>query len=258
MLNSIVNWACGFKQDGKPLLGANPLPRDPKQRRTLGWPVERNQRRPVAAHDRYIRTQEHADRVDPVGRLRCILALARFSGRRESAVLSLHASDLLLSPARVRHALAAAGLNEADAQHMPFGAIRWRDEADKVGLLFITPISQAARAELDRYLSKNPRMGEVPLFPAPTVKPKKGQKRQPERAMPRERAATWLLRAERLADLPKLRGGVFHCYRRLWAIERQHLPPVDVAAAGGWGDTQALTRIYQRAQPAGIAAAVNL
>jgi hypothetical protein len=64
------------------------------------------------------------------------------------------------------------------------------------------------------------------------------------------------LRAERLAGLPKLRRGVFHPYRRLWAIERRHLPPTDVAEAGGWGDTQALTRIYQKATAAGVLAAV--
>ena len=49
-----------------------------------------------------------------------------------------------------------------------------------------------------------------------------------------------------------------HCYRRLRAIERRHLPAIDVAAAGGWGDTQALTRIYQKAEAAGVAQAVNL
>jgi len=73
----------------------------------------------------------------------------------------------------------------------------------------------------------------------------------------RETAAAWLIRAEKLAELPKLRGAVFHCYRRLWAIERRHLPAIDVAAAGGWGDTQGLTRIYQNGVAAGAAQAVN-
>jgi integrase len=258
ILNAILNWACGYMQDGNPLLTANPLPREPQKRRALGWPLERNPRRPVAAHDRYVETQKHTDAVDPQGRLRAILAIARYTGRRESAICSLQASDVLLSPARIRQALADAGLDEADWQHMEHGALRWRDDFDKVGLFFITGIGPKARAEIDRYLRANPRMGDVPLFPAPGKKPKKGEPAPPERTMPRERAAKWLLQAERRADLPKMRGGVFHCYRRLWAIERQHMPAVDVAAAGGWGDTQALTRIYQKAQPAGIAAAVNL
>ena len=33
---------------------------------------------------------------------------------------------------------------------------------------------------------------------------------------------------------PKLDGGLWHPYRRAWAISRKHLPTVDVAAAGGW------------------------
>jgi hypothetical protein len=103
-LNAALNWACGFKTQGRPLLGTNPLPRDSKARRALGWPVEKNPRRPTAAHDRYTATQQHTDAVDPRGRLRCILALARFTARRESAICALHASDLLLSPERVRAA----------------------------------------------------------------------------------------------------------------------------------------------------------
>ena len=56
-------------------------------------------------------------------------------------------------------------------------------------------------------------------------------------------------RAEELAELPSLSGGRWHPYRRLWATERRHLPAQDVAAAGGWTGTQALTTIYQRATP---------
>ena len=62
-------------------------------------------------------------------------------------------------------------------------------------------------------------------------------------------AGRWLMKAEKLADLPKLSGGRWHPYRRLFATELRHLPPMDVAAAGGWADTQALTTIYQHAQP---------
>jgi integrase len=259
-LNAVLNWACGFrKADGKALLGANPLPREGKARRAMGWPVEKNVRRPVAAHDRYTGTRDHADQVDPAGRLRCIVALARFTGRRESAICALRAADLLFSHTTIRAALAAAGLNEADAEHMPHGAIRWRDEEDKQGYLFITPINGEARAELDRYLSRNPRLGDVPLFPAPGIRRKKTPATpQPVKPLRRDTALRWLAKAEKLADLPKLRGGAFHPYRRLWAIERKHLPAIDVAAAGGWGDTQALTRIYQKAEPAGVARVVNL
>src|SRR6478672_5829345 len=36
------------------------------------------------------------------------------------------------------------------------------------------------------------------------------------------------------AELPKLKGGVWHPYRRKWATVRKHLSLADVAAAGGW------------------------
>ena len=48
------------------------------------------------------------------------------------------------------------------------------------------------------------------------------------------------------AKLPKLRGGLWHPYRRKWATERKHLPIRDVAAAGGWNDTETLLTCYQQ------------
>jgi hypothetical protein len=51
--------------------------------------------------------------------------------------------------------------------------------------------------------------------------------------------------------------GCSNPYRRLWASERRHLPDVDVAAAGGWKDTQALRLSYQHADAEGVLAAVN-
>jgi integrase len=256
-LNSALNFACDHRTEGRPLLTRNPLPTRPQSRRKMGWPVEKNPRRPVASHQRYDATQAHTDAVDGAGRLRCILALARFTGRRESAICAIRASDLLLSTERILAALAAAGANEGLAQHMPHGAIRWRSEDDKQGLLFISPISRPAREALDAYLRQNPRMGDVPLFPAPGLKRKEGEKPRTEKPISRDLASSWLVQAETLAELPKLVGGVFHPYRRLWAMERKSLPAVDVASAGGWGDTQALTRIYQHADPAGVLAAVN-
>jgi hypothetical protein len=35
-------------------------------------------------------------------------------------------------------------------------------------------------------------------------------------------------------------------YRRKWAIERNHLPLKDVAAAGGWKDVNTLLEVYQQ------------
>lgn len=105
-----------------------------------------------------------------------------------------------------------------------------------------------AREALELYLRRNPRMGDVPLFPAPgRSRKKKGALQGPEKPNRRETAAKWLVTVEELAGLPELVGGVFHPYRRLWATERKDLPLVDVAAAGGWKDTQALRLSYQHA-----------
>ncbi|MBX6332065.1 MAG: site-specific integrase, partial [Gemmatimonadaceae bacterium] len=216
-LSSVFNWARGHRLDGRRLLPENPL-------HDVTWPKERNVRRPVASHRRFLATMEHADAVDGAGRLRCIIALARYTGRRESAICELRAGDVLLTPERIRAALAEAGMDERLAEHMPHGALRWSAESDKMGILHITPISQPCREELDRYLRRQARIGDVPLFPSP---------QSPAEPIEKRLATRWLLKAERRAELPKLQGGAFHPYRRLWASERKNLPDVDVAAAGG-------------------------
>ena len=227
-LRSVFNFARHHKVDGgRRLLPVDPLddlPAWPKEKNSP-WPKEKNKRKPVASEERYTRTQEHTDTVDPNGRLRCILALARFTGRRESAICGLRVNDVLRDNAAVAKELAGAGMDERIAGHMPHGAIRWSDETDKEGFLFIAPLSEQAREEIDRYLRKNPRVGDVPLFPAA---------RNGLKAIRRDVAARWLIKAEEKAKLPKLKRGVYHPYRRLWASERKALPSKDVAtpAAG--------------------------
>lgn len=243
-LSSVFNWARGHKlPSGARLLNHNPLHDCQK---ALPKEASKMVRRPKATEDRYVRTLAYADTVDPQGRLRLILALARFSGRRESAIIQLRVSDVLLSTRSITQALATAGLDVADGEKMPYGAIRWSDTTDKQGVLHITAISEKARAELERYLAVHPRIGDVPLFPGPE---------NHTLSISRVIAYRWLMKAEQLAELPKLTGGGFHPYRRLWASERKHLADVDVAAAGGWGSTKTLT-IYQQSDPASVLAAV--
>ncbi len=240
-LSSVFNWARKRKEGGRRLLAENPL-------HDVGWPKEQNVRRPVARHERFTATMEHVDTVDPEGRLRCILSLARWTGRRESAICNLQANDLLLSERRILAALAAAGMDEALVSYMPHGAIKWRGEDDKMGLLFISPISAQAREALDAYLSQNPRVSNAALFASPG---------RPDQSISRHTAAKWLLRGEALANLPKLDRGTFHPYRRLWAVERKHLPDVDVAHAAGWKDTRAMKLSYQKADPATVLAVIE-
>ncbi len=210
------------------MLSENPL-------HDVTWPKEKNPRRPVASHQRFTRTLEHVNQVDPQGRLRAILSLARYTGRRADAICSLRVSDLLRDPGQVGAALAAAGMDERIGGHMPHGALRWNAATDKEGFLFIAPLSREARAEIDRYLAKSPRVGDVPLFPGSQNEMK---------VVRRDVASRWLLKAEKMAELPKLHGGVYHPYRRLWASERKALPSVDVAECGGWKDIDTMMSSY--------------
>jgi integrase len=91
-------------------------------------------------------------------------------------------------------------------------------------------------------------LGNVPLFPSP---------KDDSKSIRRDLTARWLLNAEKLAGLPKLSGGQFHPYRRLWATERKDLPVQDVAAAGGWKTVETVQRIYQQADGATTLAAVE-
>ena len=77
----------------------------------------------MASHDRYVRTMEKADLVDPEGRLRCMLALARYTGRRENAICQLRADDILWDKKAVRDKIARLGLDEGDAKFYPEGGI---------------------------------------------------------------------------------------------------------------------------------------
>jgi integrase len=239
-LSSVFSWAIKHKlNDGARLLAYNPL-------HDCQRPREKNVRRPIASHERYLLTIAQSEKVDPAGRLRAILAVARYTARRESAVCELRADDVLLSRDRMIAALAAEGMDEGRAEKMLHGALRWRSTSDKQGTTHIAPISADVRAELERYLTANPRVGNVPLFPA---------SESPESSISRHTAAKWLVRAEKFAGLPKLVGGTFHPYRRLWATERKDRSQKTVAAAGGWRSTKSLA-IYQGVDDADILDAV--
>jgi hypothetical protein len=247
-LKSVCNHARKKRrEDGKRLLPDNPLS-------DLSWPKEINVRRPRASAERYEATQLHTDTVDPQGRLRCALALARHTGHRESAILGLRVSDVLLTRERIAAALVSVDRGEGDAEHMPHGAILWRAANDKQGRAHVSPLKRAVRAELDAYLRRADRIGDALLFPAPGRPNKKGatssEEPKVEQPLGRRLATRWLLRAETLAGLAKLEGGAWHPYRRAWATDRKGESDKDVAAAGGWNGVRAMHQCYQQADAA--------
>src|SRR5688500_4504421 len=162
-LASLFNFGCGYRVNGRPLLSANPM-------RGLSLPRERNVRRPVASEDRYRRTLAKCDVADRSGRLACVLALARYTGRRISAICQLRASDVLLSPEAVTRALAALGQDPTLARHMPHGAVRWRAGARQAGLrgrrAHLEPGARGARALPARAAAARRRLA-LPAAPAP-------------------------------------------------------------------------------------------
>jgi integrase len=89
-------------------------------------------------------------------------------------------------------------------------AVRWSEDADKIGQSWITPISPDLRTELELYRSR---------------------------------------RAEEKAKLPKLAGGRWHPYRRLFATELAHVPAKTASMLGGWKNPATMQRLYQ--QPTG-------
>ena len=142
------------------------------------------------------------------------------TGRRLSPVCQLRYEDLRFNDAT------------------PFGSICWPADTDKGGWETTVPIGSRVRSALDRVLRERPGIGRGHLFPSPG---------DPTKSITRHLADKWLREAEALAELEHQRGSLWHAYRRKWATERKHLPNTDVAAAGGWADTQALKRSYQHA-----------
>ena len=232
-LRFALNWAAKWRDaDGRYLLRENPV-------RGYEVPVEENPRRPVATTDRYEALRAVSDRVPmevrwgrPAQRQRSYLAelldLAHGTGRRVSAICALRYDDLRL-----------------DAK--PYGAIRWPAATDKQGRETTAPIAPAVRAALDRVLRERPGIGARYLFPSPT---------NPDEPVAYERARTWLLEAEQLAELPKQQGSLWHAFRRGWATSRKHLSLKDTAAAGGWTSTETLLRCYQQPDDATMLAVV--
>ena len=227
-LRAVINWACKWQdEDGRYLMVENPT-------RGFDMPKERNPLRPVATRDRYEAILKKADEItwqvlwgDKPAMVRTylreLLMIVAGTGRRISAVCQLRFDDLRLD------------------QGGPHGSIRWPADTDKMGKEFVTPINHDVRAALDSILAERPGIAHAPLFPGAR------DRSQPIRA---DVASKWLLEAERLAGVPKQKGGLWHPYRRMWASERKHLSVKDVAAAGGWTDVRALQESYQHADEA--------
>lgn len=226
-LRSVLTWAVRYRSsDGKRLLKENGT--DGRE-----MPSELNPRRPIATMDRYEATRAVSDSISMDtwwdGKRRAqrsylseILDIVNGSARRISAVCNLRFQDLKLER----------------SPKAPHGAIRWPGATDKEGKEWFAPISGQVRTALDRIVEERPGIAGGYLFPSAA---------NPSAPITKDLAGQWLVRAEQLAGLPKLDGGLWHPYRRKWATERKTLPIADVAQAGGWRSIKTLEDCYQQA-----------
>jgi integrase len=196
---------------------------------------EKNPRQPIASPERFAATRiamqslaVEAHSVDERTRwlkMELALVLAEATGRRLGSIRQLRWEDIDLS----KH------------------HIRWRAEADKKGKEWVIPTPLALSAEIESFRRRLCAEGGLIFAGLRTL----------ERPMDRHLFDKWLGVAERKAALPKLVGGMWHPYRRKWATERKHHPLKDVAAAGGWNDTDTLVKVYQQADPQTLLAVMS-
>jgi len=217
---------------GKRLLDFHPLQGIPR-------PREPNPKRPVATWERYQATRLAAQR------LAAEAEAARATARTEEGCRARDADCdkwirvelfLVLLEATGRRAGSIRQLRWED-MNLATGEISWRAAADKKRHDWVTPIPPSLVQELRAFQRQLGAVGGW-VFPSEKVPgaPVRGD------VLPRQ-----LLAAEQAAGLPKLDGGLCHPYRRKWATERKHLSIKDVAAAGGWKDTETLLTCYQHA-----------
>ena len=220
-LRAVLLWAVRARDpDGRYYLRENPI-------RGFAIAREKNPRRPVATQDRFEKIQAVADKVHPD--LRDIFDIENGTGRRLSAVLQLRYENWR-------------------PDHGPKGSITWPADTDKLGKEWLAPVNEQVRAAIERIIARRPGIGRAYLFPSP---------RNRERPVSKDRASQWLKRAEKLAEVPKMDGSLWHAYRRKWSTERKHLPDRDVAAAGGWSDLTSLRTCYQQVDDATLYVVVS-
>ena len=149
----------------------------------------------------------------------------RYTGRRIGAIVQLRYSDWFPDEAT-------------------YGVLRWRADSDKLGKEWKAPVAPEVRDAIVSLRRERPGVGDAYMFPASNGHVRVDVTRK------------WLRKAEKLAEIEHEKGFGWHSFRRMWASKRKHLSLTDVAAAGGWKDTQTLQRCYQHADPDTLEAVV--
>src|SRR3989454_4365995 len=196
LLKSMMKWATGVFDQGRPLLDRNPLT-------GFAVPKTRDPRRPMIDADTVEKLLTVADRVSPL--LPLLIVLMESTGRRLSSGLGLRWDDFDFEK----------------------GTITWRAELDKKRRTWIVPMPKQAEMALLKYRAEHPAIGSALVFPMMS---------DPTKSVTRHLASDWMHRAYRYAGIDRQKGGLWHPFRRKWATERKAYPVRDTAAAGGWED----------------------
>jgi integrase len=220
LFHTMLRWATTVRAGkGQRLLADNPLQgvRNVREEKPL---------RPVATWERFTKTREAARQLaeaqgsTPEQRrewiqLELALVIAEATGRRLGSIRQLRWDDWDFE----RH------------------TIRWRGATDKKGHDAVIRVPEPLVNEVKSFRVKLGGAFGGLVFPSVADR---------DVAMSGDRFSSLLERAERHAGLSKLKGGLWHPYRRKWVTERKHLPLKDVAAALGSKDLKTLMTCYQQ------------
>jgi len=221
-LSIVLNWACGEE-----LLDVNPLGTKPLLR---AMHSDHKPRRVVATPERYEKLKAVAGKFPPA--FAALLDLAWHSGHRVSAMLGARDGEF-------------PGLRWKDVtfkatKDAPHGSITWYAgiRADHKKHEHVVQMNEQAAATLARWQKQTGGVGAAFVFADP---------RDRTKALSYYDCKRWLRQAETKAGLPHEQQGGWHSLRRGWATARKHLAIQDVAAAGGWTDTQTVGEVYEQA-----------
>jgi integrase len=217
-LNRWLIWATTTQlPDGAAWLTRNPL-------KGLNKPHPKSQMRPATSQDRYEATLKAIDELlveshDDESRARwwqawLTVVLAAATGRRLSAIRRLQWNDIDFARK----------------------VIHWPAKTDKEGVYRWIPLSDAVAAALLRYRDRRPAVESTWIFPAAL---------NSDQPSDRHLFDDWLRTAEQRAGLPKLKGGLWHPFRRMWAMCRKNMPISDVMEVGGWDDYETFKKYQQ-------------
>ena len=217
-----INWAIG-----EGLCETNPLT---TKRARDAMKVEHKPLRPVASPERYRKLKAVAGTQPPA--FAVLLDLAWHAGHRISAMLGTRSG--------VFAGLRWRDVTFKESKRAPHGAITWYAgvRPDKKKHEHTVAMNPAASAILAQWQKETCGVGAAFVFP---------DLRDPTKALTYDDAKRWLKRAETRAQVDHERQGGWHQFRRGWATAKKHLPIQDVAALGGWRDTETPAQIYQQA-----------